>query len=320
MNVDGGVHDEDVYAIGDDEDDDEDEDEDADESEESGRSPAVLNHQHADSRLPLSPSPTSVLATPSSSRSSRAGEQEDATSADLPSPKDEPPASPPGTPNVPSKYYLQPSDTLHSISLRFKLDPQLICRLNNLPLSTLRSTPHLLHTRSFLTLPPSTASSPTAEQDDPQRDAACKREIARTRFRNVTKEVDWDVAKAYVTLAEHHPDPPTDMDGINGYEDEGKQYAEKEKKQVPGNDRHNAVIEGGSSLEDRAVDRYMDDDEWEQRERRAGRGVSIPRFPLASSGQAGSSRSGGSGDGTEGEKARSQWGVPEWMRWSPRTQ
>jgi len=37
---------------------------------------------------------------------------------------------------------------------------------------------------------------------------------------------------------------------------------------------------GETTLEERAVDRYLDDDEWERRERAEGRGVHIQRLPI----------------------------------------
>jgi len=110
----------------------------------------------------------------------------------------------------------------------------------------------------------------------------------------VTKEGDWDVARVYVALADnpHSSIPPDDSGEV--YED----VKEKEKME-----RENGGASGSSTLEERAVDRYMDDDEWEARERRGGRGVLIPRFPLAAS---------ESGSKTE----KGKWSVPVWMRWS----
>lgn len=104
----------------------------------------------------------------------------------------------------------------------------------------------------------------------------------------MTKEGDRDVVRAYVALAEAHPD---DIDDAVAYE---KELVEKEK----------AKARGTGTVEDAAVDRYMDDDEWEARERNEGRGVSIPRFPLFDSGGASSSKSVG------------KWPMGGWMRWN----
>lgn len=96
--------------------------------------------------------------------------------------------------------------------------------------------------------------------------AACRsRERATKRLQTVTKEVDWRVAKTYVALAEI----PSEDDGY------GKEMEDKKRK--PTDDLSQS---GGSSLEATAVDRYLDDDEWERRERHEGRGIHIPRFPL----------------------------------------
>ena len=77
---------------------------------------------------------------------------------------------------------------------------RILCRLNNLPPSTLRMTPHLLHTRAFLILPPSVRAPPPltpAEQAlDEERKARLAVERAETRFQAMTKETDRDVAKA----------------------------------------------------------------------------------------------------------------------------
>jgi hypothetical protein len=81
-------------------------------------------------------------------------------------------------------------------------------------------------------------------------------ERAGKRLQTVTKEVDWRIAKAYVALAE---------------DDDGSSKKE-EGKLVP--------VDTAEALETLAIDRYLDDAEWEESERRAGRGVSIQRFPF----------------------------------------
>lgn len=100
----------------------------------------------------------------------------------------------------------------------------------------------------------------------------------------MTKEGDRDVARAYVALAETRLEDD-DVDSGVAYE---KELAEKEKEKI----KERARTGVGECLEEVAVDRYMDDDEWEARERIAGRGVSIPRFPLFDPRPASSSSSG----------------------------
>ncbi|THH33052.1 hypothetical protein EUX98_g1102 [Antrodiella citrinella] len=303
-NVDGGVRDADVYAIGDDEDEDEGGDEDEDEGSDEDEAGEDLRGQGVSNAQSSTFVPTQSVTikdrhTTSSASSSQKHPSRDPEEPDAPPTQDVTATNPRA---VPSKYYIEPNDTLHSISLRFKLDPHLICRLNNLPLSTLRSTPHLLHTRAFLTLPPSPgfSSSSSSPRENEEREARRRTEAAQSRFRSVTKEEDWDVARAYVALAE---DPHTSPEG----------YEAKEKERVTSTGKHNSDSGPSSTLEDRAVDRYMDDDEWEARERSGGRGVSIPRFPLASP-----SSGSGRGKRVDAQKVFG-WNVPVWMRWTPGT-
>ena len=139
----------------------------------------------------------------------------------------------------------------------------MLCRLNNLPPSTLRTTPHLLHTRTVLKLPPTARSSASSTHPsgpvDPEYEAHRTRERAEKRFQTVTKETDWRIAKAYVALAENaDPSPLLKEDTF--------------KK-----------VQQDSSVEGRAMDQYLDDEEWEVQQRREGRGVHIPPFPYTAS-------------------------------------
>lgn len=129
-----------------------------------------------------------------------------------------------------------------------------------------------MHTRSALTLPLSPTVPLTAQriggehsEANAEHEARRAREKAANRFQAVTKEIDWQVANTYVALAELAPN-----------DDSYSKEAGEKKAQVLSNE----VPVGVSSLEATAVDCYLDDDEWEQRERREGRGVAIPRFPL----------------------------------------
>ncbi|KAG1835221.1 hypothetical protein EV424DRAFT_1524290 [Suillus variegatus] len=142
---------------------------------------------------------------------------------------------------IPSRYYINSRDTLQGIALRYGANGRELCRLNNLPPSTLSTTPHLLHTRTFIVLPPSTNSRSKAEK----------------RLQMLTKEVDWRVAKAYVALAD---DP-----------DEEATYGFKCKE--------TGGI-GASTLEARAADQYLEDQEWEEEQRRAGKRISLKSLSL----------------------------------------
>ena len=128
--------------------------------------------------------------------------------------------------------------------------------MNSLPLRTLSTTPHLLHTRRILLLPPGKRVPPLPSVD-PETTAARNRERAEKRFQFVTKEVDWRVAKAYVALSEEE-----------FVEDKGKE----DPKALNRQQRHH-VLES-------AVNQYLEDDEWE---RRGGKEPRIHGFPLFSS-------------------------------------
>ena len=98
------------------------------------------------------------------------------------------------------------------------------------------------------------------------REARLARERAEKRLQTLTKEVDWRVAKAYVALADV-PDVNAGM--------KGKESALREGSGKSGN----RDVEADFTLEGRAVDQYLDDEEWEERERREGRTASIQPFP-----------------------------------------
>lgn len=51
------------------------------------------------------------------------------------------------------QYWLRPNDTLMSLCLRFRVNAATLCKLNDLPLSTANTTPHLIHTRQFILIP-----------------------------------------------------------------------------------------------------------------------------------------------------------------------
>lgn len=126
-----------------------------------------------------------------------------------------------------------------------------LCRLNNLPPSTLSTTPHLLHTRTSIKLPSSARLPPgrPASFVDSKAESRRVRERAEKRLQLLTKEADWRVAKAYVALAD---DP-----------DEESWYAVKCKETGA-----NMNLMG---LEARALDKYLEDEEWEKEQSRFGK-------------------------------------------------
>ena len=85
---------------------------------------------------------------------------------------------------------------------------------------------------------------------------------AEVAFQHVTKETDHGIARAYVALAEDSDSGPDVT------------YFKEAKREKESSQRWK------TTLEERAVDRYLDDDEWERRERAEGRGVHIQRLPF----------------------------------------
>ncbi|KAI0264396.1 hypothetical protein BC834DRAFT_882856 [Gloeopeniophorella convolvens] len=260
-NVDGAVRDEDVFVVGDEDDD-----------ERQVQSDGTITTTHS----PVGSGPLEHDLTNSPSM--------DTQYSPILDKLDEPSGN--GRAGS-GRYYIQPDDTLLGISLRFGIDGRTLCRLNSLPPSTLRTTPHFLHTRTYLILPPShsqhATSKPTLEEEMQHASAR-----AQAVFRQVTKEADWGIAQAYVALAE---DSDSEPDALSP-----KPEGEKKSQDTVRAGRT------GAALEERAVDRYLDDDEWERRERAEGRGVHIPSFPLGGPSRTAVSK-GGEGSG--------HW----WQRW-----
>ncbi|PIL29765.1 hypothetical protein GSI_07970 [Ganoderma sinense ZZ0214-1] len=262
--------DEDVFVI-----DDEDElESDAEPEEERG---SVASPSHREPTPPRTPDySASVASLPRSVRSEAASapDAETASQGEIQN-----------TPGQPPKYFIRPDDTLLGISLRLGIDSCVLCRLNSLPPSTLRTTPHLLHTRVFLILPPSVRAPPPltpAERAlDEERKARLAIERAETRFQTMTKETDRDVAKAYIALA-NLPDHAEEYGDVKEYE-KGKENDKGLRKRRGHSGESDPVGEGSTSLEGRAMDQYFDDADWESRERTGGRKVTIPSFPLAGS-------------------------------------
>ncbi|KAF8813300.1 hypothetical protein BYT27DRAFT_7158082 [Phlegmacium glaucopus] len=248
MNINGEVRDQDTFVLGDD-----------DEEEEDEKSPESWGGDHdASISSPLPPLDESIVDPWKEEESPL---QEAATILTPNSnflAAETKPAEPDNT--RPYKYYIKRSDTLQGISLRFGIDSHEICKMNNLSPSTIRMTPHLLHTRAFLILPPTIKPHPSLKPgsaEEKAREAKLVRERAEKKVQILTKEVDWRVAKAYVALADDR--------------DEQEDFQAK-RKEIGG---------GGSNaggLESLAIEKYLDDEEWETEERRAGRGIQFKRL------------------------------------------
>ncbi|KAF9223882.1 hypothetical protein BS17DRAFT_705199 [Gyrodon lividus] len=250
VNIDGAVRDEDMFVLGDDADDDEDREEEA---------------FCADRGFPVDDPPPSYAPpeTRSESVSCISSESPLTTPSELVYPGDKPETDVARNTTATPVYYIKRGDTLQGIALRLGVHGRELCRLNNLPPSTLTTTPHLLHTRTSLKLPPTARLAFNHNEGSlsiPDTEAKSRRvrERAAKRLQTLTKEVDWRVAKAYVALAD---DPEEEV-----------AYAVKFKEM-------GGTSAGGRNLQARAVDQYLEDQEWEweEEQRRAqGRGCEYP--------------------------------------------
>jgi hypothetical protein len=135
-----------------------------------------------------------------------------------------------------------------------------LCWLNNLPMSTLTTTPNILHARSFIVLPPSSKphdQEGPSEEELKAREAKRVRERAERKLQTLMKEADWRVAKAYVALAD----------------DEEQQDEARRKMKMS-----DSLGSGSSAnaLEAAAIEQYLDDEKWEREQRKQGLGPLSP--------------------------------------------
>ncbi|GAB1521867.1 hypothetical protein RhiTH_004966 [Rhizoctonia solani] len=153
-------------------------------------------------------------------------------------------------------YYIKPRDTVTGIALKHGVDPRQLCVLNKLPSSTLTTTPHLLHiTRTTLQLPPGSRAPSPPPPDLEQRSEARAKERAGKAFQAITKETDWGIAQTYVSLLE--------VEDVDVKEGKRRMIDPRSK-------------EGKQAM---AVDRYLDDNAWEEEQRKAGLVPRIEPFP-----------------------------------------
>jgi len=160
-----------------------------------------------------------------------------------------------------SEYFIKPKDTLRGIALALGVDARKLCVINKLPLSTMSTSPQLLHTRISLKLPPDVP----IPVSPPSPNTVRRTEMERTekRIQLMAKEPDPRVAKTYAALAEPGDDLP-----INDH---------KEKAAItPG------AVAGSRSIAERAIDAYYDDVAWEEEINRRGGDNRIPGFPYFS--------------------------------------
>jgi hypothetical protein len=162
--------------------------------------------------------------------------------------------------------------------------------LNSLPHSALYTNPHLIQTRHSILLTPLSPPSPP-----PEIRAQLAHERALARFAKITKESDPDVRKVYVELAE------AGLTGTGSSSFEGWEEGQGEKRKEAG-------AEGEATVEHRAVDRFIEDGEWEreQLEGSSSNGPKIRGFPIVGSSSS-SAWTGGAGGGKEKAPERASW-------------
>jgi len=146
MNINGEVRDQDTFVLGDDDDEEENKEEKSE----------ILGGDGAGSASISSPPPPPFYESIVDPWKEELPPNEPTTPTLDSNPlAEEPSPKPVESDNTrPHKYYLNRSDTLQGLSLRFGIDSHEICKLNKLSPSAIRMTPHLLHTRVFLILPP----------------------------------------------------------------------------------------------------------------------------------------------------------------------
>lgn len=85
------------------------------------------------------------------------------------------------------QYWLRPNDTLFSLCLRFKVNAAIVCKLNDLPLSTATSTPHLIHTRQFLLIPEGAIQSALSNGDAEALQSALDGPVAQSKRQKIQR-------------------------------------------------------------------------------------------------------------------------------------
>ncbi|GAA6009219.1 hypothetical protein JCM11491_004232 [Sporobolomyces phaffii] len=166
-------------------------------------------------------------------------------------------------------HYIKPDDTLVGLAMKYRVEGPLLCRMNRLPISTLSTTPHLLHTLPFLVLPPSAAPSTSTTPLLPPFEER-KRLIVR-RFQVQTRCADYHVAKAYVDAVFAKRREEARFIRLNRDARSGQSSVAQTDR--PGGQVDDELREGGELEE--AKEQYLADERWEREQnesRRKGKG------------------------------------------------
>ncbi|GAA5911798.1 hypothetical protein JCM6882_003358 [Rhodosporidiobolus microsporus] len=155
----------------------------------------------------------------------------------------------------PGLHYLKPEETLGGLALRYGVPGHVLCTLNKLPISTLSTTPHFLHTLPFLLLPPGSRPSTSTA---PLLPAPLERKrLLVRRFQMATKCADWAMAQAYVDQV------------FKAREEEARFVAEN--RRARGETVLDVEPREGGELEE-AVEAFQRDERWEREQQTLGKG------------------------------------------------
>lgn len=197
------------------------------------------------------------------------------------------------------QYWLRPNDSIVSLSLRFRVGTAMLCKLNDLPLSTASSTPHLIHTRDYILIPEeaiqnvlSTPDSTMSKEIETalhgpapityaQRDMRARRH-AHSRFRalvaqnnpippgSALTQCDERAARVYISLMESEL-RDIDLDAKENYDGEADALLDA------------ALLQKYDLIVKQALCRWEMDSDWEREQRVKGIEPSSLSMPLPTS-------------------------------------
>ncbi|CCF53619.1 hypothetical protein NDA11_002608 [Ustilago hordei] len=235
------------------------------------------------------------------------------------------------------QYYVGKTDTLQSIAIRFSVSTNELCLLNSFPRAVLSTSPHLLHTRTFILIPAHAVEKQLASSPDllsslegpPQKSAKEKttaaRRTAEAKFRAVLAKggtgigetpADEKAARAYIGLAEDEFrfvdfGEGTGEDGLAvrydiDLKEEGEKGGEKEMKEAQMDTARRLRFE---AILKHALGKWEMDSDWEREQRSIGvdpSTISKP-LPVSSSATSTPSAQGEKSSHSKGEGSVSSW-------------
>lgn len=191
-------------------------------------------------------------------------------------------------------HYLKPEETLLGLSLKYGVEGPTLCRLNRLPISTLSTTPHLVHTLPFVLLPPGASpSTSTAPLLSPEEE---RRRLILRRFQTRTRCHDAKLAKFWIDQVFDQREQESRWVNLNrearsrgrkGTDSGGSVNDEREDEQDIETETLMTSPRRGGELEE-AVSAFLADERWEQEQRdkkAKGKGKSLYGSKLRSTGQ-----------------------------------